>query len=89
MEQVVDELSFAHLVRISENEPTQAGCEEVHRFFDAALRGFPKESLPRRNEALFRERYLAETLTRRQCALFDQAVGAVLQPAPEESSNAV
>jgi len=35
--------------------------------------GFPPGSLPERNEALFRREYVAETLTRRQCALFDRA----------------
>ncbi len=45
---------------------------EIHRFFDLALAGFPATTQPQRNDALFNRSYLAETLTTRQCALFDQ-----------------
>ena len=37
--------------------------------------GFPDGVLPKRNQQHFNTYYLAEELTRRQCALFERALG--------------
>jgi hypothetical protein len=76
MEKLVEDLRCAYLVRFRESEPKEAAHEELCRFFDLALAGFPPGSLPTRNDELFNRNYLAEELTRRQCVLFDRAVGA-------------
>lgn len=41
-------------------------------FLDAALNGFPHGSIPERQTAYFHDHYSAQTLTRRQCTMFDQ-----------------
>ena len=46
----------------------------LRRFFAMALDGFAPGTFPPRNEPLFNERYLAEELTRRQCAFFSLAL---------------
>ena len=74
MERVLEELNCAHLVRFRENEPKDEAHVALQRFFDLALDGFPPGTLPMRNDALFNERYLAESLTKRQCALFERAL---------------
>ena len=73
MERLLDELNCAHLARFSDREPKDQAYATIAAFFDQAIVGFPPGSLPERNEALFRREYVAETLTRRQCALFDRA----------------
>jgi hypothetical protein len=74
MEELLNDLSCAYMVRFSEHEDKEAAHEALCRFFDLALDGFPPGSLPPRNEANFDIHYLAETLTRQQCALFERAV---------------
>jgi hypothetical protein len=56
--------------------PADDATESIHRFFDMALAGFPSASLPVRQEEQFNQSFLAETLTRRQCELFEQALAA-------------
>jgi hypothetical protein len=75
MERLLDELTCAYLVRFRQSEPKDHAYDELHNFFDLAIAGFPPGTLPTRHEGYFREHYLAETLTRRQCEIFDRAVG--------------
>jgi hypothetical protein len=74
MERLLEELSCACLVRVPEPGGEDAARAAIQRFFDHALFGFPPGSLPTRNDARFRERFLAEGLTGEQCALFDAAL---------------
>ncbi len=45
-------------------------------FLTAALEGFPAGSVPPRNPTYFHEHFGAQTLTKRQCALFDLVAAA-------------
>jgi hypothetical protein len=74
MENLIDELRCAYTVRFADLEPKQPAYADLARFFDLAIAGFPPETRPARNELLFNATYLAEQLTRQQCALFDRAV---------------
>ncbi len=74
MEKLLEELACADLARFSENEQKDEAYSELHRFFDRTLAGSPAGAPAPRNEAYFRSRYLAEELTRQQCALFDRAL---------------
>ena len=74
LEELLRELSCAVVVTFGLSGPDDRTRDQVAAFFAAALAGFPSGSLPLRNEALFRQEYLAESLTRRQCALFDRAL---------------
>ncbi len=51
-------------------------------FLDAALKGFPKGSIPPRQDAYFHDHYSAQTLTRRQCTMFDQVARGANCQAP-------
>jgi hypothetical protein len=81
MEKLLKELSCAYLVSFTEREDKREALENVHRFFDLAIAGFPPGSLPERNNAYFDSHFLAEELTREQCALFDASLRA--KPAPQ------
>ncbi len=74
MEHLLDELGCAFLVRFAPDEPKDHAYAELAAFFDLAIAGFPPGSLRPRNEELFKQKFLAEELTRRQCALFDRAI---------------
>jgi hypothetical protein len=74
LEAILHRLSCAVVVGFAEAEPKEKAYDELCDFFNNALNKFPAGSLPKRNDALFRQEYLARTLTGRQCALFDQAV---------------
>lgn len=74
MEALLDELACAYMVRYHEHEPKDRAHDELCRFFDQVIEGFPAGSLPTRNSALFNRHFLAEELTRRQCGLFDRAL---------------
>ncbi|MBI5771154.1 MAG: glycosyltransferase [Verrucomicrobia bacterium] len=74
MEQLLDELGCAYMVRFHADEPKDAAHEALARFFDAACAGFPSGILPRRNDARFDSTYLAESLTARQSDLFARAL---------------
>jgi hypothetical protein len=76
LEKILEELNCAVIVRFSENESKNEAHENLVKFFDRALEGFPPGSLPARNEAFFNQHYLAEDLTRQQCGLFDRALTA-------------
>jgi glycosyltransferase involved in cell wall biosynthesis len=74
MENLMDELNCATLIRFTMAEPKDSAYAALAKFFDQALAGFPQGTLPVRAEALFAQRYHAPELTQRQCALFDRAV---------------
>ncbi|MGB7546540.1 MAG: hypothetical protein WBM14_02215, partial [Terracidiphilus sp.] len=71
---LVTELNCSTIVALDPDGPNDSAHAEIHRFFDLALAGFPPASLPQRNDALFQRSYLSETLTQRQCELFNEAV---------------
>lgn len=62
------------LAEFQENGPTEAADTAIMGFFEWALAGFPPGSVPPRNEKYFREEFLSEALTRKQCLLFDRAL---------------
>jgi hypothetical protein len=74
MEGLLDELACAYMVRFRQNEAKDEAYAGLHRFFDLALSGQAAASMPVRNEESFKRLYLADELTRQQCALFDQAL---------------
>jgi hypothetical protein len=74
MERLLDDLQCATMVRFREAESKVEAYAELQRFFAAAFEGFSPGSLPTRNDAFFNEHYLAESLTGRQAALFNQAL---------------
>lgn len=74
MERLLDDLNCAYMVRFREHESKEEAHEALGTFFDAAIEGRLGEILPRRNETTFRSRFLAEELTRQQCALFERAL---------------
>ena len=74
MERLLDELACAYVVRFSADGANDEAYERLGRFFDLAFDGFPAGTLPSRNDSYFNRHYLAESLTGRQCALFDHAV---------------
>ncbi len=76
MESLLDELGCAYMVRFADHEPKQQAYADLAAFFDLAIAGFPPDSRPVRNEQLFHRTYLAEQLTRVQCALFDRATAS-------------
>ena len=86
MEHLLEELGCAQLIRFSENEPKEDAHARLATILDLAFAGFPAGTRTARNEKLFRETYLVEELTRRQCSLFDRVVspppmGEVADPA--------
>jgi len=76
LESLLQPLSCAQIVSFSPGILSDKTYREISHFFDLATDGFPPGSLPVRNEAHFEEHFGAAPLTRRQCALFDDALGA-------------
>jgi hypothetical protein len=74
MEKLLQESNCSVMIKFRENEPKDAAHAALAKFFDDALAGFPPGSLPQRNDAFFNQHYLAETLTRAQCDLFNCAL---------------
>lgn len=74
LEQILRNLNCAIVARFSENESKSEAHENLARFFDMALEGFPAGSLPQRNDEHFNRHYLADDLTRQQCDLFNRAL---------------
>lgn len=64
--------------------PDDSATALIHRFLDLALQGFPPAELPVRDEVRFRQDFLAEALTRRQCELFDQVLAAEHAQKPDD-----
>ena len=71
LEKLLNDLSCATVISFANDRPKDEAYDRLCTYFDHALAGFPIESLPVRNEQYFRHEFLAETLTGRQCALFD------------------
>lgn len=73
MEALLDELSCAFLIRFREHGPKADAHSEIGHFFDLAFDGFRLGALPKRNDAVFDQRYLAKSLTAMQCQLLERA----------------
>jgi hypothetical protein len=71
---LLDELNCSVVAAFTLDAPHDAAGAEIHRFFDLALAGFPQAEMPVRREAWFNQSFLAGTLTRRQCLLFDHTL---------------
>jgi hypothetical protein len=74
MERLLTELSCATVVSFEERGDKEPAYRAIHRFFDLAVSGALSASMPARNDFYFNAQYLADGLTRQQCALFDSAV---------------
>jgi hypothetical protein len=74
LEQSLRELACAVVVTFESTGPNDQTRSQLAAFFRAMLAGFPTGTLPARNDALFQREYLADSLTRRQCELFDRAL---------------
>lgn len=85
LEKLVDELSCATIVAWGGGRDDSDVREALCRFFAEACAGFPPGTLRMPNEAIFRERYLAPSLTQRQCQLFDCALGKQAAAGPHGS----
>jgi hypothetical protein len=62
------------VVSFEERGDKEPAYRAIHRFFDLAVSGALSASMPARNDFYFNAQYLADGLTRQQCALFDSAV---------------
>ncbi len=82
MERLLDQLAFSYMVRFDADENKQSAYEGLCRFFDLAFEGFPSGTFPERNDAFFNETFLAETLTGKQCSLFELALAKQSRPLP-------
>ena len=74
LEELLDQLACAHVVRFDLAGSKAAAHDALCQFFDLTFAGFPPGTFPPRNDTYFATHFLAETLTARQCELFDQAV---------------
>ena len=74
LDQLLNELSCAYLVTMTERGPKQAAHARLGEFFDAVLAGFSSGIMPARNWPYFNAHFLAESLTQAQCRLFDEAL---------------
>ena len=77
LERLLQRLSCACVASFTEFGPKEPAHEIIGRFFDHALLGFQPGQLPTRDQAYFDAHYLAESLTRQQCLLFDRASGDI------------
>jgi len=77
MEQLLDEMDCAYVVRFREHEPKDEAYAALHRFYDLLLAGLPEGSLPPRTQLPLGGHFQADALTRQQCNLFDRAIPAV------------
>ncbi|HEY3756458.1 MAG TPA: glycosyltransferase [Opitutaceae bacterium] len=74
MERRLEELRCARLIRLGSPTDPGVAAAALSESLRAALQGKPIGGETGRNDAFFRSNYLAEELTRRQCALFDAAL---------------
>ena len=72
LEGMLQELNCSTLVAFSADETKETAYDRLECFFDHAIAGFPAAGEPVRNDAHFRENFLAARLTRRQCELFER-----------------
>lgn len=77
VEHLLESLQGAYLVRFGPQEANVDRPERLRSFFTAAAAGNAATLVPARREAYFNEHYLAESLARRQAALFERAVAHV------------
>jgi hypothetical protein len=75
LERVLGELGGAWIVTMSEKENLATAYASLGQAFDLALNGRLATALPPRHEASFEACFLAESLTREQCRLFEQSIG--------------
>ena len=81
LERLLQRLSCANVASFREHGAKDTAHASIWQFLDAALADFPSEDRPKRNQIYFEEHFLAESLTREQCQLFDQALTASLSHA--------
>ncbi len=74
LEFLLQDLACSTLVSFEDDMPMDNAHDQLCTFFANALAGFPEGTLPPRNDKFFQNEYLASSLTRRQCALFNAAV---------------
>ena len=74
LEGLLRELACSWLVPFSPAGTKDAVYTRLTAFFDHAVNGFPVDGQPVRNDEFFKRAYLAETLTRQQSRLFEQAL---------------
>ena len=77
LESLLHELACSTVVPFSENvaaDSSPASDAQLHAFFTHALEGFTSFDAPPRNDLLFQREFLSQSLTARQCALFDTAL---------------
>ncbi len=77
MEQLLDQLQCAYLTRFREQEAKDDAHAHLRVFLAAAASGRAAELMPARRDAYFNEHFLADSLARRQAALFDRALAHV------------
>ncbi|MGC4072654.1 MAG: glycosyltransferase [Nibricoccus sp.] len=73
LESMLRELACSTVVTFVENTPADEAHEQLCAFFEHALTSFTGCTPPPRNDAFFRREFLAQSLTARQCALFEAA----------------
>jgi hypothetical protein len=78
LEGLMRELKCSWLVPFSLDRTKDAVHARLKAFFDHALAGFPEGVLPPRDERAFRQDYLAEPLTGKQCELFAAALAGTV-----------
>jgi hypothetical protein len=74
MERLLEPLACAHAVRIGRSDPAGQAFARLHALFDRALEGFAAGFPAQGPDRHFDEDLWSDRLTRRQCALFDEAV---------------
>jgi hypothetical protein len=74
MERLLEELRCAYMVRFREREPKEDAYKALDEFFARVAEGAVASVLPQRNDDYFNAHFLAESLTQRQCALFERAL---------------
>ena len=76
MARLLDELGCAAMVRIAPATSAEEIFSGLHSWFDRIVTDDAGALLPRRNDDYFSAHFLAEELTRQQCALFETALRA-------------
>ena len=74
IESLLQTLGCAPIVPLPPDQPKDGVYEAIVRFMDLASDGFPDGQGQARNDVYFNENFLVDSLTRRQCQLFNRAV---------------